>query len=261
MHLHALDYVLWVITPCLQIAVLAVLRARGLERKFRFFYWYTVFQVASDIYLLAAQGLSYRLYFYSYWIGAALSVLFTFALIDELFRLAFRDLNAIRNLGSYVFRWGMGILLLATCVNALSFSGDSRVAGFSGLILTGDRTARAMLFLLALLLLLGASQLRIPARSTLFGITLGFVIYMFSKVLLDTIALRHFRTPNLITRVSGVVYLSSCLLWLLYAKYGEEMPHSGEAISGAYFPAPRTSLIDTINAMVEHSMDRLGKTS
>lgn len=261
MHLHAIDYVLWVITPCLQIAVLAALRARGTERNFPFFYWYTAFQVASDVYLLVTQSLSYRLYFYSYWIGAALSVLLTFALIDELFRLAFRDLNALRNLGSYVFRWGVGILLLAACVNALSFSGDSRLAGLSGLILTGDRTARAMLFLLALLLLLGASQLRIPARSTLFGITLGFVIYMFSKVLLDTVALRNFHTPNLITRASSAVYLSSCLLWLLYAKFGKPIPDAGQTLSPAYSAEPRTSLIDTINLMVEQSMDRLGKAS
>ncbi len=260
MHLHALDYVLWVITPCLQVWVLVFLRRRGLVRQFPFFYWYTIFQIVSDLYLLVAERLSYRLYFYSYWMGAAISVLFTFALIDELFGLAFRNLAAIRNLGSYIFRWGTGILLLAACINALSSSSDTRFVGVSGTILLVDRTARAMLCLLALLLLLGARNLRIPVRSTLFGITLGFVIYMFSKVLLDTIAMLHFRNANVITRASGVVYLTSCLLWLLYTAYGEELPLRSkiEFPRGSAIAVP--SLIDSINAMVEHSMRDQGRT-
>ncbi len=261
MHLHALDYVLWVITPCLQVWVLVFLRRRGLVYQFPFFYWYTIFQVASDLYLLATERVSYRLYFYSYWIAAAISVLFTFALIDELFRIAFRNLAAIRNLGSYVFRWGTGILLLAACINAFSSSSDTRFVGVSGTILLVDRTARAMLCLLALLLLLGARSLRIPARSTLFGITLGFVIYMFSKVLLDTIAIKHFQNANVITRMSAVAYLTSCLLWLLYTAYGVELPAQAEieASPGSIIATP--SLIDSINAMVEHSMRSQGRTS
>ncbi len=184
-----------------------------------------------------------------------MAVLFTFAIIDELFRLAFRNLTAVRNLGSYIFRWGTMILLLAACVDTLSFSSSTRMVGFSGLILTGDRAARAMLCLLAFLLLLGARHLRIPVRSTLFGITLGFLIYMFSKVFLDTIAMQHLRSPNFINRISGAVYLTSCLLWLFYAKYGEPLPQAEGSLQSGTAP----SLIDAINAMVEQSMHRAGK--
>lgn len=118
-----------------------------------------------------------------------------------------------------------------------------------------------MLFLLTALLLLGARSLRIPARSTLFGITLGFAIYMLGKVLLDSIALQQVQQANVITRISGSVYLSSCLLWLLYAICGQELPPrpTVDALYHSSVPAP--SLIDTINAMVERSMRGESKSS
>ncbi len=57
MHLQALDYVLWVLVPCLQGSVLFLLHRRGLARQFPFFYWYTLFEIVSDVYLLIAERL------------------------------------------------------------------------------------------------------------------------------------------------------------------------------------------------------------
>ena len=260
MHLHAFDYLLWVIAPCLQGSVLLVMHRRGMSSQFPVFCWYSGYQVASDLYLLAANRLSYSLYFYCYWITTAITVLFTFVLIDELFRIAFRNLTAIRNLGTYMFRWGAGLLMLAALANVLSFPNNTRIGDTADLILTGDRAARAMLCLLTLLLLLGARQLHIPVRSVLFGITLGFAVYMFGKVCLDTLALHHFRSPHFLTRLNSAVYLSACLLWLLYAKYGDDIRKPEE-------PPPvdpdtaAPSMMEAINVIVEESMRRLHKTS
>lgn len=76
-------------------------------------------------------------------------------------------------------------------------------------------------------------------RSTLLGITLGFVIYMFSKVLLDTIAMQHFPNANLITQISGGAYPTSCLLWLWYTARGEALPARKEIESHPDLPRQR----------------------
>jgi hypothetical protein len=184
-------------------------------------------------------------------------VFFTFALIDELFRLSFRNLTAIRNLGTYVFRWGTVMVLLASSLTVFTLPAEKRFAGLSNLILNVDRGARAMLCLLAVLLLLGARSLRIPVRSVLFGITSGFVLYLLTRVVVDSIALRS-GSSVLCTRINSVVYLSSCLLWLFYAIYGVKVPAGAyegpETTLDAFYRPSGTTVIDAINALVEKSM-------
>lgn len=263
LRLHAFDYVLWMATPCLQGCVLFFLRKRRVSIQFPIFYNYTAFQILTALLLLAVESGSYFYYYYSYWTVAAISVLFTFALIDELFRVAFRNFIAIRNLGSSVFRWGTSLLLLGAVAATLSFTRDQRIGGLSSLILVCDRSARGMIFLLAVLLLLGARYLHIPARSCLFGIALGFVTFMFFKVFVDSAILQRFSPNYAASRVNSIVYLSSCVLWILYAKYGALLPDrllrdkplmpEGRAAAGQ-------PLIEVINAMVEHSMQKWQKT-
>lgn len=215
MHLHALDYVLWVAAPCLQACVLFFMHRRGLDTQLPFFYGYSLFQVVTDIYLLIVEHFSYVTYFYSYWIVTGVTVLFTFAIIFELFRAAFRNFGAIRNVGTSVFRWGALFVLVAAFLTAFAFHHNPNFGGFSESILIADRSARAMLCLLALLVLLGARHLHISRRSMLYGIAMGFVIYMLAKVVLDSIALVHLGSPRTIIRINSVFYLSSCVLWLI----------------------------------------------
>jgi hypothetical protein len=253
-HLHALDYVLWVAAPCLEAGVLFFMHRRGLAAQLPFFYGYITFQAVTDVSLLITERLSYVAYFYSYWAVTILSVAFTFAIIDELFRVAFRDFAAIRNLGTSIFRWAALMVLIAAVLTAFSFLNDNHLAGFSGLVVMADRSARAMLCLLALLLLLGARQLHISRHSILFGIATGFVLYMLAKVALDSIALMHLASSLMVTRINSLFYLSSCVLWLLYAMYGERLPEPLE-LRGATGPLlDRTNVIDAINRIVEESM-------
>ena len=224
MHLHALDYVLWAAAPCLQGCVLYFMHRRGLDAQLPIFYGYTIVQAVTDTYLLIVERVSYIVYFYSYWIVTALTVVLTLAIIDELFRVAFRDFAAIRSVGTSIFRWGALLILVAAMLAAFSFLNDSRFAGWVGTIVMADRGARVILCMLALLLLLGARYLRISPRSILFGVATGFVVYMLAKVGLDSLMLLHISSDRLVTRLNSVVYLSACSLWLWYAAYGEKLP-------------------------------------
>lgn len=266
MHLRTIDYALWIAAPCVLSGVLIFLRKRGLSSEFPVFYGYLIFQIVTDILLLAIEPFSYAVYYYTYWATTVLGVLFTFALIDELFRVAFRNFAAVRNLGTYIFRWGVLLLLLAALTTAAGFPHANGPSGISGVVLMSDRVARAMLCLMAMLLLLGARKLCIPVRSTLFGIALGFFLYMFGEVVLDTVTLQHFSRLRLTSRINTMVYIASCFLWMFYAQYGIRLPfHSAAATSalsaGERDPlAGRRPLLEALNSIVEESMRKAGKT-
>jgi hypothetical protein len=266
LHLRTIDYALWIATPCVLGGVLIFLRKRGLATEFPIFYGYLIFQIVTDILLLTIERLSYTVYYYTYWATTALGVLFTFALIDELFRIAFRNFTAVRNLGSYIFRWGVLLLLFAAFATAAGFPHTDGRYGISGVVLMSDRVARAMLCLMAMLLLLGARNLYIPIRSTLFGIALGFFIYMFGKVVLDSITLQHFSRVRITSRINTMVYISSCFLWMFYARYGSRLPSRPVTAASSFSAAERgplagrRSLLEALNSMVEESMSKTGKT-
>jgi hypothetical protein len=260
-HLHALDYVLWVAAPCLQVCVLFFMHRRGLAAQLPFFYAYTIFQAITDIYLLVVERSSYRAYFYSYWIVTSLTVLFTFAIILELFRAAFRDFAGIRDVGTLVFRWGALLVLIAAFLTAFAFSHDTDFGEFSESILIADRSARAMLCLLGVLLLLGARHLRLSRRNILYGIAMGFVVYMLAKVVLDSMSLMHLAPALLVTRLSSAIYLSSCVLWIIYAACGDKLPEPIVAPVQADHLYDGKNLIDVINSIVEKSMRNARKTT
>jgi hypothetical protein len=259
-HLHALDYVLWVSAPLLQGTILFILHRRGLAAQLPFFCSYVAFQVVSDLYLMGIAMVSYTMYYYAYWAGTAITVLLTLALIDELFRLSFRNFTAIRDLGTRIFRWAALLVFFAEIISL-----DMHAKGVVSLtqqILIADRAVRILMCSLAVLLLLGASILRIPWRSALFGIALGFAFFMSTRALLDSVYLDKFANRTFLVRGNSLLYISSCLVWLGYASYGNPVPEpilSGPELADGASEVDQRTLLETINAVVERSMENTRK--
>lgn len=261
MHFRLIDYILWWISPCLQVVMLVVMRRRGLDRQFCFFYAYTILQVLSAVFLLTMYRISYAAYFSAYWVMAALSILISLALVDELFRLAFVKFEALRDFGRMVFRWAAIILLLAALVTVLASwhsLGNNHLAS----LFTADRGARAVLCALVVLLLLGRKQLSISPRSVLFGIALGFAIFALTKVALDTGALIHPELTWTMGHINSAVYFVACCVWLGYAWRGNILATTKLATainqpSESLSPHLRgTPVLEMINATVEQAMKR-----
>src|SRR5260370_18051409 len=59
-------------------------------------------------------------YFDACWTGNAISVVLAVAVMDEMLNNLFKQYGGIQNLGSIIFRWACGLLLLLSIVNALS---------------------------------------------------------------------------------------------------------------------------------------------
>jgi hypothetical protein len=265
--LHTFDYVLWLTCPCLQSGLLIVMHRRRKVSEFPFFYTYTIWQVVSVIFLVCVERFSYSVYYYSYWAVSLVSVATAFALIDELFRLAFRRFAALRDLGRIVFRWAVIMVLFVALVNAM----DSRHAPVfdrvSALVLIADRSARTMLCGLVILLLLGGRYLLISPRSLLFGISLGVAMFTSVKVIVVSLMLQQLHRTHLLNRINTLAYILSCLVWLAYFALAEEPGPAAEKppavaprLAGAESPldepssARLTTLLESLNTLVEDSL-------
>jgi hypothetical protein len=256
MQLHALDYVLWGAVLCVQGGLVTLLYRRGLFREYRYFFYYNVLQVASDLFLLPIQRLSYKVYFFAYWIVIAVTIVLTFALVDELFGLTFREYAALRDLGAHIFRWGILLVALAASITAFTVSDGHKPGNWlMEAILTGDRAAQLMLLLLTILLLSGARFLHLSWRSQLVGFTAGVLLFTLSKVVVDTIVLGISGSAAAIRRVDTVAYLASCTLWAVYARYGESLPKAAVRPSAeGDGDGDKRPLMDSLNDIVERSL-------
>ena len=258
MQLHVLDYVLWLTTPCLQVVVAVVMRRRGLDRDFPFFFTYTILQVVSEATLITMQRLSYSVYFYSYWIIAVLCILISFALIEELFKVAFRQFAGLCALGEIVFRWAVVVALLVSASASLFFC-HTRLSRLSQGILVADRSARAMLCALAILLLMGCRYLRISRRDLLFGIALGFAIFTLTKAVLDSVALGWHIPVLVFGRINMAAYISACVIWLGYVTLAARHPAFEPRAFDQLDPlltaddTPRANRLEILNGVVERT--------
>ncbi len=205
--------------------------------------------------------ISYAAYFFAYWVMAALSILISLALVDELFRLAFRKFTALRDFGHMVFRWAAVILILAALITFLA-SGHSFGSDRLASLITADRGARAVLCALVVLLLLGRHQLSISPRSVLFGIALGFAIFTLTKVAVETGALIHPELATSMGHINSVMYFIACCVWLAYSLRGDIRVTIRSATAGSSpseMPSPNvraTPVLEMINTTVEQAMKR-----
>jgi len=63
---------------------------------------------------------SYSFYFYAYYFNIALCVLISFAVLQEIFKDAFRPYEALRDLSVILFRWSALVVLLVGVMWAIN---------------------------------------------------------------------------------------------------------------------------------------------
>lgn len=170
MHLRPMDYVLWFASPALQVGVVIAMLRRGLHRDYPFFFNYTIIGVVAEPLLYVLSLTSYTGYYYAYWVNLGLSVIISFAVLQEIFRDAFRPYEALRDLSVILFRWSALVVLLVAVMWAIN-AGKSNKGFVEETIQLADRSVRLMQCGLVFFLLLFSEYLGIPRRSLLFGIS------------------------------------------------------------------------------------------
>src|SRR5271165_6472701 len=189
--LRPMDYVLWIASPAFQLAVVVAMVRRGLHRDYPYFFNYTILGVIAEPLLFVLQRSSYTVYYYAYYVNLGLSVIISFAVLQEIFRDAFRPYEALRDLSVILFRWSALVVLLVAVMWAIGNNNNKPDMGVvAQTIMLANRSVRLMQCGLVFFLILFSEYLGIPRRSFLFGISMGFGLFASVNMLVVT-GLQH----------------------------------------------------------------------
>jgi hypothetical protein len=217
-----LTYVNWLAGPLLQITLLIFMVRRKSHKVFPRFFSYILFQTLKSACLLVVYRYFPDSYFDAYWTGNAVSVIFTVAVMDEILRNLFKEYGGIQILGTTIFRWSCGLLLLLAILGALSSSeadGDRIVAA----VFSFDRSVRLMQVGLFLVLMLLCRFLRNYSRQQVFGIALGFGVFASVELILVSFVMLYGNgQAAIISLLKSTAYNAVTLVWIGYLK---QQPH------------------------------------
>jgi hypothetical protein len=260
--MHWLIYVSWLVGPVLQITLLSLMIQRKLHVVFPRFFSYILFQIVKSGILFVIYQYYDGSYFDAYWTGNAISVLLAVTVMDEILHNLLRKYGGIQSLGSTIFRWACGLLLLLSIVSAFSSQQTSADRVVSA-VLAFDRSVRVTQCGLFLLLMILCRFLRNCWRQHVFGIALGFGIFASIELILVTIMMHYGDGPvAIVSVVKSAAYNAVTLLWIVYLRIQrqsmveKDVPPQLDALNAALVASTQGGDSGFIS-MVEQSVDRL----
>jgi hypothetical protein len=217
-----LMYLNWLSGPLLQITLLIFMVRRQLHKVFPRFFSYILFQTLKSACLFVVYRYFHESYFDAYWTGSALSVIFTVAVMDEILRSLFKEYGGIQILGTTIFRWSCGLLLLLAVIGAFS-SSEASADRLVAAVFDFDRSVRLMQVGLFLLLMLLCRLLRNCWRQQVFGIALGFGVFASVELILVSFVMWYGTgQAAMISLLKSTAYNAVTLVWIGYLK---QQPH------------------------------------
>jgi len=259
-----LTYVNWLAGPLLQITLLIFMVRRQVRMVFPRFFSYILFQTLKSACLFGVYRYFPENYFDAYWAGNALSVIFTVAVMDEILRSLFREYGGIQSLGTTIFRWSCGLLLLLAILGAWSTSeaGADRVVAA---VFAFDRSVRLMQVGLFLLLMLLCRIFRNCSRQQVFGIALGFGVFASVELVLVSIVMWYGNgQAAMISLLKSTAYNAVTLVWIGYLKQQPQLVPKVEAATNANTRGLALSTVPAVSdpdasfmLRVEQAVDRV----
>jgi|SRR5947209_356563 len=208
---------LWELGIFLQALLTITLLVKRSSRKFPFFaaYSFFCFVKSSVMYVLVfykRQSISLEHWMQGYWIAEVVGIILGFGVIYEVFRKLLNSYSALHALANAVFKWAFVVLtVLGFVVLYVQLSpGHAPDAGAMYLVEEAVRTTEVGL-LLFLFLFAGAFGLH--WRQSIFGIALGFGLFI--SIELMALTLRSY-LPESFNIVRSIAFNTSLLLWLGY---------------------------------------------
>jgi hypothetical protein len=235
---------------------------RKLHVVFPRFFSYILFQIVKSGILFVIYQYYDGSYFDAYWTGNAISVLLAVTVMDEILHNLLRKYGGIQSLGSTIFRWACGLLLLLSIVSAFSSQQTSADRVVSA-VLAFDRSVRVTQCGLFLLLMILCRFLRNCWRQHVFGIALGFGMFASIELILVTIMM-HYGDGSvaIVSIVKSAAYNAVTLLWIVYLRIQRQSmveidaPPQLNALNAALVASTQGGDSGFIS-MVEQSVDRV----
>jgi hypothetical protein len=264
--IQLLYYALWIAHPVLEMGIVAFMLRRGLHRKFKFFFGYILVQLATCAVLFLATWRSYSAAFYLYWCLDALSVLFGFAVIHEVFVDVFQAFQILRDLGTVLFKWAGLVMLLMAGVVSISSNAPGTVPWMQAII-TSQRCVRIIQVGMILFLLFFSHYVGVSRRQHSFGISLGFGSFAVLELVLISSWIGNHLGGTWMSILNMAAYNSSLLVWVTYVAVKRSARDSSQSLlqpqrweqslSDLQHPVPADSLIPMFEGMVDRALSRV----
>lgn len=215
MSFRFLTYAFWIAPIPVLVFLAATMTRRNLRRDFPVFFTYVIFQIISFAFLFAFFHWSYKVYFCTYWLTSAAGVVLGFAVMREIFANLIRPYDALRDLGSVLFRWAAAVLVMVAGVIAAS-GAPSKLGGMVMVIFALERSVRVMQCGLVLFMLLFSAHLGISSKHYVFGISLGFGIFAAVELMILTLYALGTHESVGMNLLKAMTYTVSTVIWAHY---------------------------------------------
>jgi hypothetical protein len=260
-----IQLVLWISHPALEALLAGAMVWRKLHRKFPVFFAYVVFQLVNFAILFPIhQYGGYDLYFYTYWIGATISLAIGFKVIHEIFLDVFRPYHTLKDLGTVLFKWAALVMIFVALVVAVAGP-----AGQSPIVLavaTMQRCVRVVQCGLILFLLVFSRYLAVSWKQPSFGIASGFGLFAAAELGGNALFASGQIGEQALGLVATFSYSCAILVWMGYAlarplaRKASDAPLASQrweqSLTDLQHPAPADSLIPMFEGMVDRAFSK-----
>jgi len=212
---HQIHRALWLTSIATQAVIAIVMVVKGLHKRLPYFFTYTAYIVLSSIagYAMLPHP---RVYFWGYWIQNLLSWALAFTAIYEIYASLLKEYSVLQKMGTYVF-WVIGVLLVTIAVWTAFSQPGSDTSRVLQTFYTLERSVRIVECGLLLTLFIFASFFGLGWKNYLFGIALGFSIFL--SMQLAAVAARAWfgaRFDGLFSWLQQIAYAIGILIWAFY---------------------------------------------
>ncbi len=220
---ETLDLILLVPTRLLVVAVAVVMVRRRLHREYPFFFASLVLLTVRTIGLYAAHRLGELAYFLSYYVADAIAIPVYLAVIHELFTHLFQPYEAIRDLGSKVFRVALFALLVFALIAAATAHVGDKYPILAG-IMALERTFALLRTGLILTLFLLAWYLGLAWKHPAFGIAVGSGVASMGSLISYVLRAHIGQSADVLDYGARGAALCAACIWAAYVFRPEPEP-------------------------------------
>lgn len=264
--MHAkIQLLLWICNPVLELPLAAVMVWRKLHRQFPIFFSYIVFQIINFAILFPIhQYGGYDLYFYSYWIGAVVTLALGFKVIHEVFLDVFRPYHTLKDLGTVLFKWAALVMLLVAMVVAAASPSDQ--SPLAQAVATLQRCVKVVQCGLVVFLLVFSRYLGVSRKQHSFGIILGFGGYACLQLLGNALYWGGQINQRAVDILYPAAYACAVMTWLGYSLVRVHSRESAtnlltsqrweQSLADLQRPVAADSLIPMFEGMVDRAFSR-----
>ncbi len=255
------DVVVWALAIGLPATVSLEMWRLRVRKEYPIVFWFCVTTTLTSSLLLSVVSYP-KIYYYAYWGVYLIGDFFALAVMLEIFRGIFRPYDALRRLGTVMFRWTVAVLVLVSIASFASNLHLNRGGAVWSAMTVFDHSLQVLQCGIVLFMMLSSGYLGIPYRHRVFGIALGVGIA--SSINLIAVSLYHSVPANWMGVLNFLMMVSAQIafvVWLIYLyipqpqrRISEVAPESRRweyALAGMQAPSSDSLFLSNIDRTVE----------